>query len=89
MKFVREHLETKKGVKFQDKQERPNNIEVEILADTVYLKVKTYLCLPSLTLPQSEWKNSFVYIYDRAGRRGRFEQNRTHLGKTPRDSRSS
>ncbi|KAL9964355.1 hypothetical protein ACROYT_G027986 [Oculina patagonica] len=38
MKFVREHLETKKGVKFQDKQEWPNNIEVEILADTVYLK---------------------------------------------------
>ncbi|KAL9964359.1 hypothetical protein ACROYT_G027990 [Oculina patagonica] len=38
MDFVEEHLRTKKEVIFQDQQERPNNIEVELLADTVYLE---------------------------------------------------
>ena len=40
MDFVREHLTTKKNVNFEDNQERSNNIELEVLADTVYLKVK-------------------------------------------------
>ncbi|KAL9982962.1 hypothetical protein ACROYT_G005077 [Oculina patagonica] len=38
MDFVQEHLRTKKNVNFGDTQERPNNIEVEVLADTVYVK---------------------------------------------------
>ncbi|KAL9964363.1 hypothetical protein ACROYT_G027994 [Oculina patagonica] len=38
MDFVEEHLRTKKEVIFQDEQKRPNNIEVELLADTVYLE---------------------------------------------------
>ena len=39
MDFVQEHLSTKKNVNFGDSQERPNHIELEILADTVYVKV--------------------------------------------------
>ncbi len=39
MDFVQEHLRTKKNVDFGDSQERSNNIELEILADTVYVKV--------------------------------------------------
>lgn len=39
MAFVQEHLRTKKSVNFGDSQERPNHIELEILADTVYVKV--------------------------------------------------
>ena len=40
MDFVEEHLRTKKGVKFGDSQDRPNNIKLEVLADTVYVKVQ-------------------------------------------------
>ena len=39
MDFVKEHLSTKKGVNFQDSQDHPNNIELEVLADTIYVKV--------------------------------------------------
>ncbi|KAJ7376174.1 hypothetical protein OS493_036288 [Desmophyllum pertusum] len=38
MDFVKEHLETKKNVNFGEKQDWPNDIELEILADTVYVK---------------------------------------------------
>ena len=40
MDFVREHLTAKKSVDFSDSQERPNNIELEILADTVFVRVR-------------------------------------------------
>ena len=40
MDFVKEHLETRKMINFGDSQERPNNIEREILADTVYVRVR-------------------------------------------------
>ena len=43
MDFVREHLTTKKNVNFEDNQERSNNIELEVLADTVYLEVEIIL----------------------------------------------
>lgn len=39
MDFIQEHLRTKKNVNFQDNQEQPNNIELDVLADTVYVKV--------------------------------------------------
>ena len=40
MDFVQEHLKTKKKVNFGNTQERPNNIKLKILADTVYVKVR-------------------------------------------------
>ena len=40
MDFVREHLQTKKKISLGDSQERSNNIKLEILADTVYVKVR-------------------------------------------------
>jgi len=40
MDFVREHLGTKKKINFGDSQELSNGIEIEILADTVYVKVR-------------------------------------------------
>ncbi|XP_078358209.1 EGF-like repeat and discoidin I-like domain-containing protein 3 [Oculina patagonica] len=40
MDFVKEYLTAKKNVDFGDSQELPNNIELEILADTVYVKVR-------------------------------------------------
>ena len=39
MDFVKEHLETQKMIDFGDSQDRPNNIELEILADTVFVRV--------------------------------------------------
>lgn len=39
MDFVKEHLETQKMINFGDSQDRPNNVELEILADTVYVRV--------------------------------------------------
>ncbi len=39
MDFVQEHLRTQKNVNFEDTQERPNSIELEVLADTVYVRV--------------------------------------------------
>ena len=51
MDFVKEHLETQKMINFGDSQDRPNNIELEILADAVYVRVSldtnitTLLCL--------------------------------------------
>ena len=39
MDFVKEHLESQKMIDFGDSQDRPNNIELEILADTVYVRV--------------------------------------------------
>ena len=41
MDFIQENLRTKHDVNFQDEQERPNNIELEVLADAVYVKVTT------------------------------------------------
>jgi len=40
MDFVQEHLKTEKKINFADSQERSNDIEIEILADTVYVKVR-------------------------------------------------
>ena len=40
MDFVQEHLKTEKKVNFGDSQERSNGIEIEILADTIYAKVR-------------------------------------------------
>lgn len=39
MDFVQDHLKTKKNINFNDTQEQPNNKEIEIMADTVYVKV--------------------------------------------------
>ncbi|KAL9964073.1 hypothetical protein ACROYT_G027651 [Oculina patagonica] len=38
MDFVQEHLATKKNVNFSKKQSQPNNIELEVQADTVYIE---------------------------------------------------
>ncbi|KAJ7391106.1 hypothetical protein OS493_020131 [Desmophyllum pertusum] len=38
MDFVQEHLRTKKNVNFGNSQERSNNIELEVMADTIYIK---------------------------------------------------
>ena len=40
MDFVKEHLENKQNVKIGKSQELPNNIELEVLADTIYVKVR-------------------------------------------------
>ena len=45
MDFVQEHLTTKKNVNFGNSQERPNNIELEVLADTIYVKVGNVILL--------------------------------------------
>lgn len=55
MDFIEENLRTKHGVNFQDEQERPNNIELEVLADTVYVKVTN-----ALQLFQTQ---SNIYLY--------------------------
>ena len=39
MDYVQEQLKTEKKVNLGDSQERPNDIDIEILADTVYVKV--------------------------------------------------
>ena len=39
MNFVREYLTTKKNVNFRKSQSQPNNIELEVQADTVYIEV--------------------------------------------------
>lgn len=39
MDLIKGHLEREKNVDFEDSQERSNNIELEVLADTVYVKV--------------------------------------------------
>lgn len=52
MDFVKEHLETKKNVNFGEKQDWPNDIELEILADTVYVKVSMTITISSQTLKQ-------------------------------------
>ena len=54
MDFVREHLKTKKNVNFKDTQKRTNNIELAVLADTVYLKVETFLSLSNLLMLTSK-----------------------------------
>ena len=46
MDFVQEQLKTKKKVNFGDSQEQPNGIELEVMADTIYMKV----CLTILYL---------------------------------------
>ncbi|XP_078380197.1 uncharacterized protein LOC144663138 [Oculina patagonica] len=38
MDFVQEHLKNNKKVDFDENQYQPNNIELEVLADTVYVK---------------------------------------------------
>ena len=40
MDYVQEHLKTEKKINFGDSQEQSNGIEIEILADTVYVKVR-------------------------------------------------
>ena len=40
MDFIQEHFAAKKDIDFGDSQEQSNNIELEILADTVYVKVR-------------------------------------------------
>lgn len=39
MDYVQQHLKAKKNVNFDDSQEQPNNIELEILADSIYVRV--------------------------------------------------
>ena len=39
MDYVQKHLRIKRGVTFGQNQERANGIELEILSDTVYVKV--------------------------------------------------
>ena len=39
MDYVQEQLKTEKKVDLGDSQERSNDIDIEILADTVYVKV--------------------------------------------------
>ncbi|XP_078358122.1 uncharacterized protein LOC144642894 isoform X1 [Oculina patagonica] len=38
MDYVQQHLKAKKNVNFDDSQEQPNNIELEILADSIYVR---------------------------------------------------
>lgn len=45
MDIVKEHLKDKKGVNFEETQEQSNNIELEVLADTVYVKVSPWFSL--------------------------------------------
>ena len=40
MDFVEEHLRTKKNINIGDNQASANNIQLKILADTVYVKVR-------------------------------------------------
>lgn len=40
MDFVQEHLTVKKKINIGDSQASPNNIQLKILADTVYVKVR-------------------------------------------------
>lgn len=40
MDYVQEHLKTEKKINFGDSQELSNRVEIEILADTVYVKVR-------------------------------------------------
>lgn len=40
MDYVQEHLKTEKKINFGDSQELSNGVEIEILADTVYVKVR-------------------------------------------------
>ena len=42
MDYVQQHLRTKREVTFGQTQERANRIELEILTDTVYVKVGTF-----------------------------------------------
>jgi len=39
MDYVQEYLKTEKKINFGDSQELPNGVELEILADTIYVKV--------------------------------------------------
>lgn len=39
MDYVKDYLMVKKNVNFSDTQNIPNNIDIEILADTIYVKV--------------------------------------------------
>ena len=39
MKYIKEHLASKEKVKFGDSQKEPNNIQLEVWADTVYIEV--------------------------------------------------
>ena len=48
MDYVKEHLRTKEGVDFGDTQTRPNNIELEVLADTIYVRVCCHIVIFSL-----------------------------------------
>lgn len=41
MDFVREHLTAKRSVDLDGTQDVPNNIELEIMADTVYVRVRS------------------------------------------------
>lgn len=50
MDFVQEHLRTKKRVNFGDSQDRSNNIDLEVLADTIYIRVRC-----SVAVVQNKW----------------------------------
>ena len=63
MDFVQEHLRTKRKVTFADTQERPNGIELEILADTVYVKVHDRRALHDVMI-----EIRFVYVHHEVGK---------------------
>lgn len=63
MDFVKEHLASKKGVNFQDSQDHPNNIELEVLADTIYVKVR-YLLAPQRTFLSGHNSKSALWRLD-------------------------
>ena len=53
MDFVKEQLKTKKKVNFGDSQEQTNGIELAVVADTIYVKVRLtvlYLSLANATM---------------------------------------
>ena len=43
MDYVQEYLRARKKANFNDTQSSPNNIQLTILADTVYVKVHIWL----------------------------------------------
>ena len=56
MDYVQEHLRTKREVAFGETQERANGIELEILTDTVYVKVGIFTV--------NFWKREIFFFSD-------------------------
>ncbi|XP_028517504.1 retinoschisin-like [Exaiptasia diaphana] len=54
MEFVEEHLRAKKGLYLDDTQDSPNNINLEVLADTIYVKERSKLDLRAPALSQTD-----------------------------------